>query len=125
MISFKHKGDFKPTRNFLANARATRIRNALDKYGQLGVNALADATPKDTGTTAASWDYTVSITKSGCSITWTNSNSSDGIPIVVLLQYGHATRNGGYVKGVDFINPTMKPVFNEILYRVWGEVINA
>ena len=124
MISFKHKGDFKLTRNFLTRARTTHLRDTLEKYGQIGVEALAEATPKDTGKTAASWSYTVSMTERGCSITWNNSNFVDGVPIAVIIQYGHATRNGGYVQGRDYINPTMKPIFDEILRKVWKEVVN-
>lgn len=124
MISFKHKGDFKLTRNFLTRARTTHLRDTLEKYGQIGVEALAEATPKDTGKTAASWSYTVSMTERGCSITWNNSNFVDGVPIAVIIQYGHATRNGGYVQGRDYINPTMKPIFDEILRKVWKEVVD-
>lgn len=124
MISFKHKGDFKLTRNFLTRARTTHLRDTLERYGQIGVEALAEATPKDTGKTAASWSYTVSMTERGCSITWNNSNFVDGVPIAVIIQYGHATRNGGYVQGRDYINPTMKPIFDEILRKVWKEVVD-
>ena len=124
MISFKHKGDFKLTRNFLTRARTTHLRDTLEKYGQIGVEALAEATPNDTGKTAASWSYTVSMTERGCSITWNNSNFVDGVPIAVIIQYGHATRNGGYVQGRDYINPTMKPIFDEILRKVWKEVVD-
>mgnify|MGYP000450034768 FL=1 len=94
----------------------------LDRYGQEGVEALAKATPKDTGKTAASWSYTVTKGKETITITWRNSNIVDGVPIAVILQYGHGTRNGGYVEGVDYINPAMRPIFERIAARAWGEV---
>ena len=94
----------------------------LDRYGQEGVEALAKATPKDTGKTAASWGYTVTKGKESIAITWRNSNIVDGVPIAVILQYGHGTRNGGYVEGVDYINPAMRPIFERIAARAWGEV---
>ena len=98
------------------------IRRILTKYGREGVNALADAPPQDTGETASSWDYKIEIGNGTSSITWINSSSSQGIPIVLLLQYGHGTRNGGYVSGVDFINPAMKGILNRLADEAWREV---
>ena len=94
----------------------------LDQYGKEGVEALARATPKDTGKTAASWNYAVHKSDGRITITWSNSNIVDGVPIAVILQYGHGTRNGGYVEGVDYINPAMRPIFERIAQRAWGEV---
>lgn len=124
MIRFKHKGNFEPTTKFLYRNRRMDLKTILSKYGELGISALEEATPKDTGKTSKSWGYRVSITNRGASIIWTNSNIVDGVPIAVILQYGHATRNGGYVEGVDYINPALQPVFDDILKRVWKEVTN-
>lgn len=95
----------------------------LDKYGQAGVNALSAATPIDSGATASSWYYEITESKGNYTITWSNSNVADGVPIVILIQYGHATKNGGYVQGIDFINPTLKPMFKKIADDAWMEVI--
>lgn len=122
MITFKHKGNFNKTEKFLKRAKAGEFYKSLDKYAQKGVQALQAATPVDTGKTADSWDYEIEITKESATITWTNSNVNDGVNIAVLIQYGHGTRNGGYVKGRDFINPAMQPVFDEIVDKVWKEV---
>jgi len=122
MISFKHTGDFKMTRDFLGRSRADRIRKTLEKYGAIGVKALYEATPKDTGKTAASWSYDVAVTDKQCAIRWNNSNFVDGVPIALVIQYGHALPNGRFIEGRDYINPTMKPIFDEILEKVWKEV---
>lgn len=122
MISFKHKGNFEPTTKFLYKNRKINLNTVLEKYGQIGVSELERATPKDTGKTSKSWGYRISITDRGASIVWTNSNVVDGVPIAIILQYGHATRNGGYVKGRDYINPALQPVFDGILRDVWKEV---
>jgi len=94
----------------------------LDKYGKIGVEALANATPVDTGETASSWNYSIEHGKNGASLTWNNSNINNGVPIAIIIQYGHGTRGGGYVQGRDYINPAMRPVFDEIADRVWKEV---
>ena len=122
MIKIKCTGDFKHALNFLEKARKMDIRRILTKYGREGVNALAAATPQDTGETASSWDYEIEIGNGTSSITWINTSSSQGIPIVILLQYGHGTRNGGYVSGVDFINPAMKGILNRLADEAWKEV---
>lgn len=121
MLKFVAKGDYSPTTKFLKNLRISGLSKRLEKYGKLGVTALSEATPVDTGKTAASWDYKILVSKRGITINWTNSNIVDGVPIALIIQYGHATRNGGYVQGVDYINPALKPVFNEILNKVWKE----
>ena len=122
IIVFKQKGNFKKTRKFLKRCSHLNLDELLDRYGQAGGEALAKATPKDTGKTAASWSYTVTKGKETITITWRNSNIVDGVPIAVILQYGHGTRNGGYVEGVDYINPAMRPIFGEIAKRAWEEV---
>lgn len=122
IIVFKQKGNFKKTRKFLKRCSNLQLDDLLDQYGKEGVEALARATPKDTGKTAASWSYTVHKSDEQIAITWSNSNIVDGVPIAVILQYGHGTRNGGYVEGVDYINPAMRPIFERIAQRAWGEV---
>nr|DAV74264.1 MAG TPA: type I neck protein [Caudoviricetes sp.] len=122
IIVFKQKGNFKKTRKFLKRCSNLQLDDLLDQYGKEGVEALARATPKDTGKTAASWSYTVHKSDERITITWSNSNIVDGVPIAVILQYGHGTRNGGYVEGVDYINPAMRPIFERIAQRAWGEV---
>lgn len=122
IIVFKQKGNFKKTRKFLKRCSNLQLDDLLDQYGKEGVEALARATPKDTGKTAASWSYTVHKSDGRITITWSNSNIVDGVPIAVILQYGHGTRNGGYVEGVDYINPAMRPIFERIAQRAWGEV---
>jgi hypothetical protein len=122
IIVFKQKGNFKKTRKFLKRCSNLQLNDLLDQYGKEGVEALARATPKDTGKTAASWSYAVHKSDGRITITWSNSNIVDGVPIAVILQYGHGTRNGGYVEGVDYINPAMRPIFERIAQRAWGEV---
>ena len=124
MITITHKGDFSKTYKFLQKAHSKKFYKALEKYGQMGVDALRDATPKDTGKTADSWGYQINTTSDGASIVWTNSNQNRGVYIAVLIQYGHGTRNGGYVQGRDYINPAMRPVFDKIANEVWLEVIS-
>lgn len=121
-IIFCQKGDWKKTRKFLKRCSDLDLDDVLNLYGQEGADALAKATPKDTGKTAASWSYEVTKGRESIVITWKNSNIVDGVPIAVILQYGHGTRNGGYVEGVDYINPAMRPVFERIAARAWGEV---
>lgn len=125
MITFSHKGDFKITTKFLKKASKFEIMNILRKYGEKGVQALQQATPKDTGKTAASWSYRVEKSNGSYSIVWSNSNTNNYVNIAVILQYGHATGTGGYVRGIDYINPAMKPIFDEIARDAWQEVIES
>lgn len=122
VIEMRQSGDFKKNLTFLTNLRKKSIRPILEKYGQKGVEALAEATPKATGKTAASWSYEIKMEKTGAVLSWKNANIVDGVSIAVILQYGHGTRNGGYVQGVDYINPAMKPVFDAIRDELWKEV---
>lgn len=123
MLSFEHKGSFSKTTSFFKRMSQREQYNLLAEYGKYGVEALAAATPKDTGKTSESWDYKVSINSRSASITWTNSNvTSEGTPIAILIQYGHGTRSGAYIQGIDYINPVMQPIFEEISRRVWKEV---
>lgn len=122
MISISYKGDFKKTEDFLKKSLASDYMAILNRYGQKGVSALSSATPKDSGETANSWGYRINNNKGSVSIIWTNSHVVDGVLIAVILQYGHATRNGGYVQGRDYINPAIRPIFDEISNDVWREV---
>lgn len=122
MISFVHKGDFKKTSMFLKKAKEAEFLNRLDSVARQGVSALASATPVDSGETASSWDYEIVRTKNGAKIYWTNSNINKGVPVAILIQYGHVTDNGAYVQGIDFINLAMRPIFEEIADTAWREV---
>ena len=122
MITFRHKGDFSKTIKFMENAKkAVRLAD-LDKYGQEGVVALASATPVDTGRTANAWHYEIVVKDGSAAITFYNSNIQNGVPIAIILQYGHGTRNGGWVQGRDYINPAIQPIFDKIANRAWEEV---
>lgn len=122
MIKFRQKGDFsKVTKYFEGLKEATRFK-ILDKYGRDGVAALASATPVDSGLTANSWFYTVETKNGRASISFHNSNIQNGVPIAIILQYGHGTRNGGWVEGRDYINPAIQPVFDRIVEHAWREV---
>lgn len=122
MITFKHRGDFNNTERFFKRAQKMDFYRNLEKYARAGVAALASATPVDTGLTATSWDYEIRKEKNKISIYWTNSNIQNGIPIAIILQYGHGTNNGGYVQGRDYINPAIQPIFDEIAENAWKEV---
>lgn len=123
-ISFTSKGDFSKTIKFLNKVKNVKINNILSKYGKIGVNALSQATPKDSGVTSQSWNYRIEVNNNNASIVWYNTNVVKGVNIAVILQYGHGTRNGGWVEGIDYINPAMKPIFDKIANQVWKEVIN-
>lgn len=122
MISFKHSGNFKKTERFLKRNRKFNLE-ALTKYGEMGVMALSAATPIDSGKTAMSWDYRITVSNERVTIDWVNSNIVDHVPIAVILQYGHATGTGGYVEGRDYINPAIRPVLDQIAKKAWEEVI--
>lgn len=122
MITFKHKGDFSKADKFLKNAKNAARIGDLDKYGQEGVNALSSATPVETGTTARSWRYEIVRKDGSVSINFLNTNIQNGVPIAIILQYGHATRNGGWVEGRDYINPAIRPIFDRIANNAWREV---
>ena len=102
-----------------------QINKILEKYGQMGVEALRSATPIDSGKTAESWGYEISGGKEGATIHWTNTNQNKGVYIAVILQYGHGTGTGGYVQGIDYINPAIRPVFDKIAEEAWMEVVNS
>ena len=122
MIVINHKGNFNKVEKFL---RKPFSINLFAKYGREGVAILSSVTPIDTGKTASSWDYRVEFTKTNIKIVWTNSNIVSGVPIAIIIQYGHGTRNGGFVQGRDYINPAMRPVFDRISSDIWKEVTSS
>ena len=122
MISFTHSGSFKNLEKFLRDANGGQIGRGLDALAERGVAALAANTPVESGQTANSWGYEIERKRGRISITWTNSHVVDGVPISIILQYGHATGTGGYIQGRDYINPAIKPIFDDIATKVWKEV---
>ena len=122
MISFRQKGDFKKLNSYLERLEEVIKIGKLNKYGERGVSALASATPVDTGLTASSWQYSINREKDSVSISFENTNINNGVSIAILLQYGHGTRNGGYVQGRDYINPAIQPLFDQIAEEAWKEV---
>ena len=122
MISFRQKGDFSKLTSFLEKAKESVKIGDLDKYGREGVAALSSATPIDSGKTANSWSYEITNKNGSVTISFNNSNIQNGVPIAIILQYGHGTKNGGWVQGRDYINPAIQPVFDEIVNNAWREV---
>lgn len=125
MISRTSSGSFAKTTKFLETLQSGKVFSNLDRYGRAGVDALSRATPIDTSKAANSWGYTVSKSRGRVSISWFNTNVEGGVNVAVILQYGHGTGTGGYVKGRDYINPAIRPVFDKILEDVWRQVTNA
>ncbi|MBQ8829691.1 MAG: HK97 gp10 family phage protein [Burkholderiaceae bacterium] len=122
MISFRQKGDFSKLTNYLTKVKSTVRLSILDKYGKAGVAALASATPVESGLTAASWYYEIERKNESVTINFLNSNVQNGVPIAVILQLGHGTGTGGWVEGRDYINPAIRPIFDEIANNAWREV---
>lgn len=122
MISFGQKGDFSKTMKFLQKAKDLARLTILHKYGREGVAALASATPVDTGKTAASWSYKIEQKNGSVSLAFFNSNVQNGVPIAIIIQYGHGTGTGGWVEGRDYINPAIQPIFDRLLDAIWREV---
>lgn len=122
MITFRQKGDFSKLTRYLERAKEVVKLGDLDKYGREGVAALASATPVDSGLTAASWSYEITNRNGSATISFKNSNIQNGVPIAIILQYGHGTRNGGWVQGRDYINPAIQPIFDKIANNAWREV---
>ena len=123
VISFEHKGDFSNTFNFLNKIRKNNFEKMLIKCGELGVAALSSATPVDTGLTAKSWYYEIKRENGRISLNFCNSNIQNGwCNVAIILQYGHATRNGGWVEGMDYINPAIRPIFDKLAKDAWEEV---
>ena len=122
MISFRHKGDFSKLSRFLEKAKNTVRLGDLDRYGREGVSALASATPVDSGQTANSWFYKIEHKNGSTVISFHNSNIQNGVPIAIILQYGHGTGTGGWVEGRDYINPAIRPIFDRLANDAWREV---
>lgn len=125
MITFKIKGDYKRVERYFKRLTQKKYLQILDKYGKQGVEALAAATPKDTGRTAESWRYEIETGPNSSSIIFVNDNINKYVNIAVILQYGHATRNGGWVEGRDYINPAVQPLFDDMVEKAWEEVIRV
>lgn len=122
MISVKSSGSFDKTVSFLKFLKSNKIFNVLDRYGRIGVYLLSRATPIETGETSKSWSYKVSHTKGKHSLSFYNDHVEDGVNIAIIIQYGHGTGTGGFVQGIDYINPVIKPLFEKILDDVWRQV---
>ena len=125
MISFETSGSLSRTEKFLSTLSRGDFYRALENAGREGVAALSAATPVESGLTSTSWDFEIKRSKGSASITWSNHQTVNGVPLVILLQYGHGTGTGGYVQGRDFINPAIKPVFDKIANDVWKAVTSA
>lgn len=125
MFKITSQGDFSRTFKFLEKVKKLNTKKILEKYAKEGVTALANATPVDSGLTASSWTYEISISGESATINWVNTNVNKGVNIAVILQYGHGTGTGGYVQGIDYINPAMRPIFDRIAQEAWMEVVNA
>lgn len=123
MISLKSKGDFRNTEKFMRNAREKKLMTILNRYGEEGVAALMIYTPLDTGRTASSWRYEIRVEPECIRLVFHNDNIQNGVPIAVILQYGHGTGTGGWVEGRDYINPAIQPVFDKIANSAWKEAI--
>ena len=122
MITFRQKGDFSKLTRYLERVKEVIRRGDLDKYGRAGVAALASATPIDTGLTASSWYYKIEHSNGSAVISFHNSNIQNGVPIAIILQYGHGTGTGGWVEGRDYINPAIRPIFDAIANDAWREL---
>ncbi len=122
MFKVRSSGSFNKTTKFLARLQKGDIFENLDRYGRLGVNALARGTPVETGLASESWGYQINKTKTRTSISWFNTDVEGGVNIAVILQYGHGTGTGGWVEGRDYINPAIRPIFDQILDDVWRQV---
>ena len=125
MISFRHKGDFSKADRYLEKLRESVKLGVLDKYGRAGVAALSSSTPVDTGLTANSWFYEIEHSSGSDKIVFNNSNIQNGVPIAIILQYGHGTGTGGWVQGRDYINPAIQPIFDQMTKEVWKEVTSV
>lgn len=124
-VKFEVSGGFTKTERFLNRMKRREYLNVLDEFGRDGVQALRNATPVDSGATAEAWDYEIKRTRDYTEIVWTNSNINGGVPIAVILQYGHGTGTGGYVQGRDYINPAIRPIFDKIAEKAWKVVTSA
>jgi hypothetical protein len=122
MISVKVKGDFRKLDKFFERMASAVKLGKLDRFGRDGVAALQSVTPVDTGNTRDSWSYRIVHQPGRVKIQFLNSNIQNGVPIAIVLQMGHGTGTGGWVEGKDYINPAIRPVFDQILDFAWKEV---
>ena len=122
MMTFESSGSFKNTEDFFKRMSKQNVNGLLKRFGEIGVSALAKATPMGSGKTASSWDYRIKKTSSGYTVEWFNTHVNDNAVVAILIQYGHGTGTGGYVAGRDYINPVMRPIFDKIITDIWGEV---
>ena len=122
MSPIRHHGSLSKTENFLRESSKLNFNEILNKYGSLGLQRLSDATPVDSGLTSLSWGFDVEQSEKGYKLVFTNTNIVDGVPVAILLQYGHGTRNGSFVEGLDYINPALKPIFEALSRELWKEV---
>lgn len=125
MIGFSNKGSWGKTEKFLKSSTSSKITSALEAHGRAGLSALQSATPVETGLSGSSWSYDVKKNRGGYALTYYNSQMAGGVPLVILIQYGHATGTGGYVQGRDFINPALRPIFDKIANQTWRAVTSA
>ncbi len=123
VISFRQTGDFRKTERLLSGLIGARALRKMHKYGEQGVVALQNATPRDSGDTASAWTYEIVQAPGRTAIYWKNSHVENGVNIAIILRYGHATRNGGFVEGKDYISPAIRPVFEKMADEVWKEVV--
>lgn len=124
-VTFTQSGNFNNTERFLNKMKNAEMYRELNRLGEQGVRALSAATPVRSGKTAASWDFETKISTSKAELIWTNSNVNNGVNVAIIIQYGHGTGTGGYVQGIDYINPAMRPVFESIADSVWKVVTSA
>lgn len=122
MISFRQKGDFSKLNRYFEKLKEAAKISILDKYGRAGVEALSSVTPTRTGVTAASWSYKINRKNGSVSLDFYNSNINKGVPIAIIIQYGHGTGTGGWVEGIDYINPAIQPLFKKLADDAWKEV---
>ena len=125
MIRFESKGDFSRSIKWLTKLQRAEFYKRVNAIAAQGTSALASATPVDSSKTAQSWSHEVKITRTSCRVEWHNSNVNQGVPIAIILQYGHGTGTGGYVAGRDYINPAIRPIFDKIAEDVWSEVTRS
>lgn len=125
VISFSQRGNFKKTDRFFHRILEKHYMRKIRYFGELGVNALRSATPKDSGETANAWSYEIVEEAGRLSLFWKNDNFNDGVNIAIILQYGHGTKNGGWVEGIDYINPAIRPIFKKIADETWKEVVSS
>ncbi len=126
MIKFRQKGDFSKLDKYFSNAKKVQKafkQGIFDKYARAGIEALASATPKDSGLTASSWSAEIINQNGRINIVFNNSNINKGVSVALIIQYGHGTGTGGWVEGIDYINPAIRPIFEDLADSCWGEVV--